>query len=534
MHKPIFVLALALTTSGLLIFSSHAAEEHLELHLRRQVETEPAAGRFHSVLKVQHWHATETAVIVCDMWDLHHCLNATRRGAEMAPRMDAVLKTVRDRGGTIIHAPSGCMDFYREHAARQRALQVPHALNMPPEIGEWCDRIDSEENGTYPIDQSDGGDDDDPLEHREWAAELKRMERNPNSPWVRQTESLVIDGSRDFVSDDGEEIWSILEQRKIENVVLVGVHTNMCVLGRPFGLRQLSKNGKNVVLMRDMTDTMYNPARAPQVSHFTGTDLIVEHIEKWVCPTITSNQLLGGDAFRFQDDERPRLTILMAEREYGTNRSLPAFARQHLGSRFQVRYVFANPQQRNDLPGVAEALQDADVLLVSVRRRALPKRQMEAIRQFVACGKPVVGIRTANHAFSLRGETPPAGKHAWETFDQDVLAGNYTGHHGESSVVTVNSAEGAHSHPVLAGVDLRELAGHGSLYKVSPLRATALPLLVGSIPREKSEPVAWVNENPAGGRVFYTSLGHQRDFHQPAMNRLLVNALLWAADLAPR
>ena len=63
----------------------------------------------------------------------------------------------------------------------------------------------------------------------------------------------------DAISDSGVEIWNLLEERGINNVILLGVHTNMCVLGRPFGLRQMAKNGKNVVLMRDMTDTMYNP-----------------------------------------------------------------------------------------------------------------------------------------------------------------------------------------------------------------------------------------------------------------------------------
>ena len=87
-------------------------------------------------------------------------------------------------------------------------------------------------------------------------------------------------------------------------MILLGVHTNMCVLGRPFGLRQMAKNGKNVVLMRDMTDTMYNPERWPYVSHFDGTDLIVEHIEKFVCPTITSVDFLGGEPFRFKNDRR--------------------------------------------------------------------------------------------------------------------------------------------------------------------------------------------------------------------------------------
>ena len=87
--------------------------------------------------------------------------------------------------------------------------------------------------------------------------------------------------------------------------MLVGVHTNMCVIGRPFGLRNMARFGKNVVLVRDMTDTMYNSRRWPNVNHFRGTDLIVEHIEKAVCPTITSDQLLGGKPFRFKNDPAP-------------------------------------------------------------------------------------------------------------------------------------------------------------------------------------------------------------------------------------
>ena len=171
----------------------------------------------------------------------------------------------------------------------------------------------------------------------------------------------------------------------IARVMLVGVHTNMCVLGRPFGLRQMAKNGKQVVLVRDMTDTMYNPARAPYVSHFTGTELIVEHIEKWVCPTITSDQILGGQPFQFKQDTRPHLVVVTAEREYETNRTLPKFCLEQLGKDFRVSHIFANAEERNDLPGI-EVLQDADVLLLSVRRRVLPPHQMVRIRDFIESG----------------------------------------------------------------------------------------------------------------------------------------------------
>ncbi len=130
------------------------------------------------------------------------------------------------------------------------------------------------------------------------------MGREPGHPWKAETDLLTIDPDADMISDRGEEIWSILEARGIGHVILMGVHTNMCVLGRPFGLRQLVRNGKDAVLMRDLTDTIYSPERAPYVGHFAGTELIVEHIEKYVCPTITSDQFLGGAPFKFRGDAR--------------------------------------------------------------------------------------------------------------------------------------------------------------------------------------------------------------------------------------
>src|SRR5262249_390496 len=160
-------------------------------------------------------------------------------------------------------------------------------------------------------------------------------------------------------------------------------HTNMCVLARPFSIRQLVQQGLDVVLVRDMTDTMYNPARAPQVSHFTGTDLVVEHIEKHWCPTITSVDLIGGKEFRFKHYRRPTVAIVWAEEEYRTERTLPAFALQHLARDFRIHHTFADAKDRHTLPGL-DALSTADVLLVSVHRRGLPHDQMELLRQFVA------------------------------------------------------------------------------------------------------------------------------------------------------
>jgi len=238
------------------------------------------------------------------MWELHHSQAATLRLKEMAPRMDQFLRAARARGVLIIHAPSSCMETYKDHPARQRALAVPMSRNLPADIGKWCYQIPSETRGTYPIDQQKGENDDESAAQSEWLARLAALGRDPARPWKSETDLLTIDPDADMISDKGEEIWSILENRGIEHVILTGVHTNMCVLGRPFGLRQMVKNGKDAVLLRDLTDTIYNPQRAPFVSHFAGTDLIIAHIERFVCPTITSDQVLGDVPFTFEGDRR--------------------------------------------------------------------------------------------------------------------------------------------------------------------------------------------------------------------------------------
>lgn len=513
---------------------ARAADETLSWKLRTAEETEPGSGRWRRVTNDASWPAENSAVIVCDMWDLHHCLNATRRVGELAPRIDAFLAEARDRGTTIIHAPSSCMEFYADHPGRRRAQATPQAAVLPPQISEWCNVIPAEDQDRYPIDQSDGGEDDDLAEHAQWAAQLAAMGRNPGAPWIRQVDLINIDSDQDFISDDGVEIWSILEKRGIEHVALVGVHTNMCVLGRPFGLRQLAQHGKDVVLIRDLTDTMYNPAREPYVSHFTGTDLIVEYIEKYVCPTTTSDHLLGGKPLRFRHDHRPRVVIATAEQEYETERTLTEFAATELGKDFSVQIVYGDLDERNTLPGVEDALADADVLLLSVRRRWLPQRQMDAVRGFIESGGSVVGIRTASHAFSQRDAEPTEGLVDWASFDADVIGGSYSNHHGVGPEVAVSLAPEANHHSILRGVDAGRLASFGSLYQVAPLGPGASPLLIGAVLDKAPEPVAWTNINAYAGRVFYTSLGHPRDFEQPAFRHMLKNALLWAAYDEPR
>jgi type 1 glutamine amidotransferase/nicotinamidase-related amidase len=515
-------------TLGLGLISA-ARADMLELTLRRRVDSPALGGASRVVETAATWNPKQTAAIVCDMWDVHHCLNAVRRETDMAPRMEVYLRTLRANGVTIIHAPSGCMDAYKNHPARQRAIATPRSKNPPAEIEQWCKRIPSEEQAVYPVDQTDGGEDDDPAEHARWASQLAAQGRDPRAPWKSQTALINIGPQQDYISDDGKEIWSILEDRGIEHVLLMGVHLNMCVLGRPFGLRQMAKNGKDVAVVRDLTDTMYNPLKAPFISHFNGTDRVVEHVERFVCPSVTSYHMVGEHPFRYRTDTRPRVVFLVAEDEYKTETSLPSFAARYLAKDTKYDFVFDTSDDKNTLTG-SSMIDEADVLFVSARRRAFPTAQLAAVRRHVAAGKAVVGIRTASHAFAFRPNVPvPAGHDVWPTFDPDVLGGHYTNHHKVGPDVALSAAPAASENAILTGVDVSKLVGKGSLYKVNPLVASATPLLIGTILGESPEPVAWTNLTSSGGRVFYTSLGHLDDFAQPSFQRLLRNAIDWTA-----
>jgi nicotinamidase-related amidase len=238
------------------------------------------------------WAPEKTAIIVCDMWDQHWCKSAARRVAEMAGPLNETLKVARSRGVFIIHAPSTVTAFYKNTPARSLAQQAPYAptpvpLVTSPRWGTAWYWPDGKREGVLPIDDSDMGCD---------CAEKCTI----RDPWTRQIATIEI-ASTDAITDDGQETWNLLASHGIENVILCGVHLNMCVLGRAFAIRQMCTLGKKVALMRDMTDTMYNPERPPGVSHFEGTELVIGHIERFWCPTFTSSDITGKLAFRFRN-----------------------------------------------------------------------------------------------------------------------------------------------------------------------------------------------------------------------------------------
>jgi nicotinamidase-related amidase len=242
----------------------------IHLLLERQELDQDANG--HTVWRaaVETFSATpdRMAIIVCDMWDRHWSRGASERVDQMAPRMDAVLERVRASGVHILHAPSDTLAYYADHPARLRMLDVPQ-VEPPADIPHA--------DPPLPIDDSDEGSD--------------TGETVARRVWTRQHPAIAIDGQRDLISDAGREVYSLVQLLGIELVLIMGVHTNMCVLNRSFGIKQMVRWGIPIALVRDLTDTMYNPARSPYVSHAEGTRLVVEFIGKFWCPTITSQAL---------------------------------------------------------------------------------------------------------------------------------------------------------------------------------------------------------------------------------------------------
>ncbi len=160
------------------------------------------------------------------------------------------------------------MAFYADHPARQRMLSIPPIA--PPRPARHA-------NPPLPIRDSDGGSD---TGEKPWYP-----------AWTRQHAALEIDPGCDGLTDDGREIYSFIRQRGIERVLLMGVHTNMCILNRSFAIKQMVRWRVPIALVRDLTDTMYNPAMPPYISHAEGTRLVIEYIEKFWCPTISSEEI---------------------------------------------------------------------------------------------------------------------------------------------------------------------------------------------------------------------------------------------------
>jgi nicotinamidase-related amidase len=196
----------------------------------------------------------------------------------MAPEMNRVVTAARNHGVMVIHAPSGVVDLYADTLYRKRMMQAPPAKAPAGwKFNQWRN-LEPTREPELPVDTSKCPCDDPVV-----GMAVRQFSK--------QHPALDIIGY-DGISDNAQEIFNYCEAQGIANIIIMGVHTNMCVLGRPFGIRAMVHLGRNVVLVRDLTDAMYDPRQPPYVSHTRGTELVIEHIEKFWCPSIPSTDLL--------------------------------------------------------------------------------------------------------------------------------------------------------------------------------------------------------------------------------------------------
>jgi type 1 glutamine amidotransferase len=205
--------------------------------------------------------------------------------------------------------------------------------------------------------------------------------------------------------------------------------------------------------------------------------------------------------------------MLSGSAEYESDKSLADWA-EELEQTGQVEPTLLKARGTTDLPGL-DALSATDVLVIYTRRLTLPEDQIAKIKEYCLAGKPIVGMRTASHAFQN-----------WLDLDRQVFGGNYKGHYGRNVKTKLALTEAGQDHSITEGFEPYE--SESSLYRNTGLVDDATVLMDGTIPNH-TEPVTWVRTF-RDGRVFYTSLGGQEDFRQPAFRQLLLAGLGWAAD----
>lgn len=257
----------------LCILSGASNSSDVRINVRTRVEAFRGSGEKQPASFEYTLPLSRTALIICDMWDHHWCDSASQRVDALAHKMQPVIDLLRQHGVLIIHAPSETMSFYKDNPARLAILAFPKIQTPEP--------LTLTES-PLPIDDSDGGCDN------------PNNSLKPNTRvWTRENSAIrVLD--TDLVSDDGHEIYNALHAKGIQTLLYAGVHANMCILNRTFGIRQMAKWGMRAILIRDLTDAMYNPASRPFVSHQRGTEMVIEHIEANWAPTVTSDDLVSA------------------------------------------------------------------------------------------------------------------------------------------------------------------------------------------------------------------------------------------------
>ncbi len=252
--------------------------------------------------------------------------------------------------------------------------------------------------------------------------------------------------------------------------------------------------------------------------------------------------LSHGTLSAAEEDKKPHAVLVVGTLHYSPELTMPVFAEEleRFGFRTTVVMPEGNPEKKTEdvLPGI-EALADADVAIFFMRFLKLPDEEWKPIEDYLKSGKPVIGLRTANHSFKYPGDHP---RFDWnDGFGRRALGTPYIVH--QAGTTDINVVPKSKKHPIMTHVTKTNWVSPGTLY-LTRLEPGCLPLVTGKgkgrdrllersfgvtmVNESEADIVAWAWENEWGGKVFGTSFGHPGDFAEVSFNRMLVNAVHWA------
>lgn len=261
------------------------------------------------------------------------------------------------------------------------------------------------------------------------------------------------------------------------------------------------------------------------------------------------------------------IVLIAAEQEYRSEQSMPMLAKILSGRHgFDCTLLFAldkgglvDPSMKtraedetavHDIPGM-EYLRTADLVIFFNRFITLPEKQMHYVIEYLDSGKPILGIRTANHGFLGPFPYEVGGRPV--RFGEDVLGGAFLNHHGNWHADSTRGilVEAQRGHPILAGVD--DVWGPSDVYRTYP-EGGSLPegctaLVYGQplmgrghddAPNPEKEPLpvawtkTWTGSTGKTARVFHMTMGSGGDFQSAGVRRLTINAAYWCMGLEDR
>jgi type 1 glutamine amidotransferase len=282
----------------------------------------------------------------------------------------------------------------------------------------------------------------------------------------------------------------------------------------------------------------------------------------FVLPGVASAQ--NSNLVTYEGERGPgrgkHIVLLAGDHEYRSEETLPALARilaKHYGFKCSV-FITTDPKTGFIDPGSShvsglEALKTAELMVVFLRFQDFPDDQMQHIVDYLDRGGPVVGFRTATHAFQIKRPDARFLKYTWKGGDESYPGGfgrqilgetwvsHYGKNHAQSSRLLLQADEA--NHPILRGVkDVWVQSGGYTAYPIEGSRVLALgQILDGMTPSapaatdKQQLPVAWYRtyRGASGntGRVFTTTHGASEDLLNDGFRRLAVNGILWAAGL---